>query len=105
MSMNPQAFDDLLLTSIDRALSKLFDESTARAVRFYIDPKIALRDSTSYARVVQKMFGPGAGVILDAIISSVSSSAGLTGRTWSSLNECVGEVRKKFAAGKPLPSV
>jgi len=91
-------FEEVLLSSIESALSAVFGPSTTKAVNFYVDKRIALYNPTEYSRSMQKLFGEGAKVLIGKIIEGLSKGAGLEGSGFSSLEECVAKVRAKLAS-------
>ena len=72
MTADNKEFDRLLMDSVDEALAKVFGENTAKSVVFYIDTNLAPADPSNYARSLEKLFGPGANVILEAIMNTLS---------------------------------
>ncbi len=91
-------FENLLLQAIDDGLTKILGSDAARAVKFYVDPRIASRNADSYARSLERMFMDGAKVMIIAIEDTLCDMTGLDKRDWRSLAECVSAARQKHAA-------
>ena len=96
MSGSDQIFERVLLNSIEEGLGKVFDQTTAKAVQFYVDGMIAVMDPDAYARSLQKMFGDGAKVLITNMMESLSKVAGIENREWSSFSECVRTAREGY---------
>jgi len=88
-------FEEVLLTSVESALSSVFGPATMKAVDFYIDKRIALTNPTEYSRSMQKLFGEGAKVLIGKMIEGIAKGAGLEGG-YASLEECVAKARAKL---------
>ena len=58
-----QTFDDLLLNVLRSGLKEVMGESAARAMGFYVDPHIALRNIREYEAALRKIFGEGAALL------------------------------------------
>jgi len=83
----------------DDALEKTFDASTAKAVRFYIDTNILVRNPDAYADSVLRMFGKlGGELVISAITKNLTERAGIgdPGQKWTSLRECVRAVERRY---------
>ncbi len=92
-------FQDFLITTANEALEKTFDASTAKAVQFYVDTNILVKNPDAYADSILRMFGKvGGEVVLDSIMKSLLQKAGMPDdpKKFSSLRECINAVAKKF---------
>lgn len=94
--MRASSFEEALLSSIESALMAVFGLNTAKAVDFYVDKHIALKNPSDYSRSIQKLFGDGAKVLMEKIIEGVSKEAGLESSAFSTLEECVRAARTKL---------
>jgi len=94
--MPSNRLDELLIISIDAALSKVFDRNTMKAVDFYVDRRVALSNPREYSKSMRKLFGEGSKVLLEKIIEGISSGAGLEPGRFNSLEECVAGAKAKM---------
>lgn len=94
-------FEELLLGSIESALSTVFDPNTMKAVNFYVDKRIAVTRPDEYSNSMRKLFGDGAKVLIERIIEGVSKGAGLEAK-FATLEECAAGARAKMARPAPV---
>ena len=90
------SFDELLLKTIDEELTNALGPSSSRAVKFYVDSHIALREPDTYADSLRKLLGQAADVLLSRISTKICEIAGINKRDWLSFKECVKAVRAAF---------
>ncbi len=92
-------FADFVVSAVNDALQKTFDASTAKAVQFYIDANILVKNPDAYADSVLRMFGKvGGDVVLETIMKNLLQKAGMPGdpKKFSNLKDCVNAVAKRY---------
>ena len=94
--MQGSSLEELLLSSVESALVAVFGPSTAKAVDFYVDKRIALANPSEYSKSMRKIFGEPANVLLTKIIEGVSKGAGLEAGGFPTLEECINQARSKL---------
>ena len=52
-----------LTKAVREGLAQVLGPETARAVDFYIDPSIAVRDISKYTNMLEKIFGEGSRIL------------------------------------------
>jgi hypothetical protein len=95
-------FEDFVVLSANEALEKTFDSSTAKAVQFYIDARILVRNPDAYAESMLKMFGKEGGkVVLNSIMKTLLQKTGMPEepQRFPSLRDCVNAVAKQYRSG------
>lgn len=88
-------FEEILKEAIDLSLDEVFGKDTAKAVRFYVDTSIALKDISYYEKVLRGIFLDGADLIIDKIGKNLSKRINFEWKKGMSLKEVV-ELAKKF---------
>ncbi len=96
MSKDKEEFNKLLLDAINESLTQVFGQNAARSVTFYIDPNIAVANAGNYARSLEKLFGPGAKLVLDTVLVSLSQKTGVPGKGSKNFGDAVVEVSLTF---------
>jgi hypothetical protein len=90
---------EFLVRTVDEALEQAFDASTAKAVKFYVDTNIVVKNPDAYADSVLRMFGKiGGELVLASIIKNLCQKAGISEdpKKFSRLRDCVSAVAKQF---------
>lgn len=86
-------FYSTLAKAIRDGLIETFGPSTVRAVEFFVDPSIAIRDITLYTHLLAKIFLAGSRTIEDKIAEKLYFSLGIplekkeNYRLWDYVNE------------------
>lgn len=93
MEVQRKTFSQLLLEAIDEGLRKTFEAGTAKSVKFYVDPNIAVKNPELYAKLIQKIFGEGATIILERIIEQIAAKFRFEKTAGMSFEEAVGRAR------------
>jgi len=86
--------------AIDSAIAGVVGQSTARAINFYVDSRLAISDPDRYARSLSKIFGDGAKVLTDKIIDEVCLRSGLARSEVATIGEAVAMATERLASGK-----
>jgi hypothetical protein len=93
------ALAEFLVRTTDEALEQAFDASTAKAVKFYVDTNILVKNPDAYADSVLRMFGKiGGEVVLASVMKNLCQRAGVSEdpKKFSRLRDCVNAVGKQF---------
>lgn len=91
-----RTFGDILLASINRGLGTILESETVRAVNFYVDPHIALKDPVEYSNGLKRMFRDKSDLLLENICDDLASTLSFQGKHWASFAECVAEASRKY---------
>lgn len=89
-------FNQLLLDAITRGLASFLGKETSRAVNFYVDPHIALKDPRRYSESLNKMFGIGFNDLISRIIAEVCTQYSIEEKDLKSFEDCVSAAKRKF---------
>lgn len=92
-------FGDILFQSINEGLGKILDEQAIRAVNFYVDRHMALKDPQEYANSLNRMFQNESKRLVDEICDVLTSRFALHKGNWSNFAECVSQAREKYQSG------
>ena len=67
-----------LTKAVREGLAQVLGSETARAVDFYIDPSIAVRDIGKYTNMLEKVFGEGSKILETKIAERLFANLNLT---------------------------
>lgn len=93
MEISRKTFSQLLLEAVDEGLKSIFEPGTAKSVKFYVDPNIAIKNPALYAKLLEKIFGEGAKTILEKIIDQIAIKFVFTREKGISFEEAVKRAR------------
>ena len=90
------SYEEVLLSSIREALIGGLGETSAKALDFYLDSRILIKDPAEYEKSMTKVLGPGSRAIIEHLLDRVCSSAGIERSSVHSLEQCLAEARRKL---------
>ncbi len=90
------SYEEVLLTSVREALIEGLGETSAKAFDFYLDSRILLTDPVEYERSMAKFLGPGSKPVISHLMDRVCTTAGIERSSVQSLEQCLGEARRKL---------
>ena len=70
-------FEELLRKAIWASLVEIFGENTARAVAYYVDPRIATSNMSLYSETLRKIFQEGSKVLEEKCAEKLYAGLGL----------------------------
>jgi hypothetical protein len=85
--------DEKILSVVRKALLDMLGETPARAVEFYVDSGLAVREPERYEKAMKELFSDGARIIIQTIERDLCALAGVEMRSWLSLSDCLMEVK------------
>lgn len=89
-------FEDLLVQAINEGYQKIFDPSTAKAVKFYVDDSLARTNPDLYEETLRKIFQDGAKHLIRNVTESLCRLVGIENKEWNSFAQCVKVARTKY---------
>jgi hypothetical protein len=96
-------FEGVAASSIGTSIENAVGEDAMKSLDFYIHTGIAVSDPQGYARALQKIFGSGSKVLVDAVVRGVCGATGVEPVPDMTLAAAVDAGRQKFlASGTPL---
>ena len=98
--MVQEAQGEAVAEVIRSALERSFGRTTARAVDFYFDSRMAASDPSGYTNMLRKTFLGGAETLVEAITSELCQRYGVEHAHGMTLAECLISIRAK-ASGPP----
>ncbi len=96
MVTQEKTFNQILLEAIAEALNSIFGLQTARSVNFYVDPRLVLKSPELYAKLLEKMFGEGAKIILARITGQVVKKFAFEGERVISFEQAVRRAKLRY---------
>ncbi len=96
MEIQRKTYGQMLLEAIDAGLSSIFEPGTAKSVKFYIDPHIAIKNPMLYPKLLEKIFGEGAKQILGRITGQIALRFKFTLRVEMTFEEAVMKARAEY---------
>ncbi len=93
--MIPEVQQEAVVEVIRNALERSFGRSTAKAVDFYFDSRVAVNDPTGYTRMLKKTFLGGADPLIEAITSELCKRYFVEHPQGMSLADCLVAIRGK----------
>ncbi len=95
---------ELLLKGMSGGLTKAYGSETTKAINYYIDPIIALKDPALYCKLLEQIFGNEAIVLTKHMIDSVCELFSLNPKDTTSFESCMQAAKQKFLfEGIPPP--
>ena len=85
--------DARILDAIRALLADDFGSTEGRVIEFYADPRLALTNPIEYARMLQNIFGRGAGFLLRVIIRGLGREFGVQVDEGTTLDECMNALK------------
>jgi ribosomal protein L16 Arg81 hydroxylase len=70
-------FEELLRKAIWASLEEIFGENTARAVAYYVDPRIATSNTSLYSDTLRKIFQEGSKILEERCAEKLYVGLGL----------------------------
>ena len=93
MSKAATLTDERIVSAIRDTLFDLLGESAARALEFFVDPRLAIKEPDRYERAMKEMFHGHAKIIIERIERNLCALVGIQLRSWSSFHECLKVVK------------
>ena len=98
-----QDFEGVVGSAIGTAIENAVGHDVMKSLDFYISTGIAVTDPQGYARALQKLFGSGSKVLVEAVVGGVCAATGIEPRPDTTLASAMEAGRQKFlASGTPL---
>ncbi len=85
-----------ILKAVQSGLEKSLGTENAKAVNFYIDPRIAAKDPGAYSASLQRMFGPGYESIITRINHEVCSLLSMEAKPFTNFAECIQAAKQRY---------
>jgi hypothetical protein len=89
-------FGQKLTMALDEGLRDALGEEAARSIGFFVDPRIALKDSKKYWASLDKLFNHRTDLLLSKLVDKISESFGITKGEYIDFVRCVGAAKEKF---------
>jgi hypothetical protein len=87
----------MLIAAIDQGLAEALGGEGSKAVDFFVDPRIALKDPMKYWSNLDKMFNHNSNTLRTKLISVISEHFGLPPENRSTdFSQCVNAAKAKF---------
>lgn len=89
----------MLLMSIWTSLDEIFGQTGAKAVAFYIDPKIAISNATLFSESLRKTFREGSKILEEKCAEKLYSGLGIQFQKKEDWNlvDYIADAKRKFA--------
>ncbi|MBI3023912.1 MAG: hypothetical protein HYY68_09370 [Thaumarchaeota archaeon] len=101
--MEKQApFREMLLKAIWTSLDEIFGQTSAKAVAFYVDPKIAISNATLFSESLRKIFREGSKVLEEKCAEKLYNGLGIQFQKKEDWNlvDYIADAERKFSAAK-----
>lgn len=96
-------FKGVVQGAIENGITSGVGAETMKAMNFYVQSQMAVVDPDGYAKSLRKIFGSGAGVLLDAIVRSICEATKVERREGMSLADAIEAGNQNFlSTGSPL---
>ncbi len=92
----------MLLKAIWTSLDEIFGQTTAKAVAFYVDPRIAISNAALFSESLRKTFREGSKILEDKCAEKLYIGLGFQFQKREDWNlvDYIAEAKRKFAETK-----
>lgn len=92
----------MLLKAIWTSLDEIFGQTSAMAVAFYVDPKIAISNAALFSESLRKIFREGSKVLEEKCAEKLYSGLGFQFQKKEDWNlvDYIADAERKFSAAK-----
>jgi len=87
--------DEKILLVIRQALFDMLGDTPAKAVDFFVDSRLAIREPDRYERAMKEVFREGAKVVIERVEKDLCAMAGIQMQSWPSFSACIKTVENK----------
>jgi hypothetical protein len=96
-------FEGVVEGAVGSSISEAVGEGSMKSLEFYISARVAASDPAGYARALQRIFGTGSTILVEAIVRGICSATGLEPNPKMTLASAMQLARQRFlTSGTPL---
>ena len=89
---------DRIVEAIRTLLERNLGQTSARAVDYYADSRVASRDPAEYTKTLLAIFGAGTGHVLAALVAGLGEEFGVEVHEGTTLDELIRALRPRAEA-------